>query len=90
MKFTVRAGYAVVFPEMNGRNRRGELVVTHDEKRCFAGETLELSEEQATEHLHKLEPADAAALRFLESKVAIHTGPDQLPALAAKSSRHSA
>jgi hypothetical protein len=64
MKFKIRDGFVL---------KRVDYVTVDDETqeremKNYAGETVDLSAEQATEHLHQLEPVDKAAIAFVESR----------------------
>jgi hypothetical protein len=64
MKFKVRDGF--VF-------KRVDYVTVGDETqeremKAYSGEPVDLSAEQAIEHLHQLEPTDKAAVAFVESR----------------------
>lgn len=71
MKFTVRKGFIVhqVDIEVVGEE-------TVERRNTFVGgQTVDFDEATALNHLHKLEPADAAAQAFLESKAVVVTPP---------------
>jgi hypothetical protein len=66
MKFQVREGYVVRFFRRvdlgDGESQMQEVV-------AYAGQSLDLSAEEAQEHAHKLEPLDKGATALLEKKV---------------------
>lgn len=65
MKFKVRDGFVV--------NRIDRVTLPDDSivertTNAYAGETLDLTADQAKEHLHQLEPIDREAKAFVESR----------------------
>lgn len=65
MKFQVRDGFVV---EVSERVEIAPDQFQTQTQTFFGGKFVELNEEQAAEHLHKLEPIDKAALAFSASK----------------------
>lgn len=66
MKFKVREGFIL---------NRIDYVMRGDKKEprtttAYGGEEVELSEAQAAEHLHQLEPVDKLAQKFIDSRTA--------------------
>ena len=76
MKFKIRAGFILT---------RIDQVQLDDDKfveqatNGYPGQTIDLTAEQAIEHLHMLEPADKEAAKFVESRT-LTAPPEQLGA----------
>jgi hypothetical protein len=64
MKFTVREGFVLNHID---RLKMGDKTVDREFTKFPEDDAFELDKLRATEHAHKLEPADKEAVKFLES-----------------------
>ncbi len=80
MKFKIRAGFSC--PVVNRdvtTTEDGKEFFTFSTTMYFAGKEIELDEEQASHHLHKLEPLDAAAKKFCLDAIPVKPEPVGAP-----------
>jgi len=67
MKFTVREGFVVHDTKVVTVKQQGKSVLQPQTNTYYEGNTAELDSASALEHLHKLEPADKEAEKFVAS-----------------------
>lgn len=66
-KYAIRQPFAVHLEVINDVEKPdGQKVRQRTQQSFFPGQPIELTDVQAIEHLHKLEPADPAATKFLK------------------------
>jgi hypothetical protein len=89
-KYNIRQPFAIHLEVITDTVRPdGAKMRQRTQQSYFPGQELELTNEQALEHLHKLEPADAAANKFLtafhakqEAAAAARQAQDEGPTVA--------
>lgn len=66
-KYNIRQPFAVhLVLVTEEKQQNGQVIKRRNEQSFFPGQPVELDDKQVLEHLHKLEPADAAATKFLQ------------------------
>ena len=70
MKFKIRPGYAVHLTKVRVIEQNGRKVKSAAESSFWEGEIVDLTPDEANDHLAKLEPADKESAAFLAPKAA--------------------
>lgn len=80
MKFKIRAGFSCpVINRAVTTDESGKEAVDISTTMYFAGKEVDLDDDQAFNHLHKLEPLDAAAKKFCADAIPVKPEPVGAP-----------